>query len=82
MTAKDIVRIGILNDIVSRMSDEDRRNYILLTDSNEVRKTLASHDAKLDEIIRRSSWTKSFASDVGANVLTNAVFLLLAKLLK
>jgi hypothetical protein len=82
MTAKDIVRMGILNDIVSRMSDEDRRNYILLTDSNEMKKTLAIHDAKLDEIIRRSSWTKSFASDVGANVLTNAVFLLLAKLLK
>lgn len=86
MNVSDIVRMEIMSGILERMSDEDKRDYILLTSGNDTRdkvlNAINAQDTKLDEIIKRSSWSKSFLSDVGANVLTNGVFLIISKLLK
>lgn len=82
MTAGDIVRQRIIADIVSRMSDDERRDYILYTQGNEMRNALERQDAKLDEITRRTSWARSFTSDLGANAVSYAAFLLLSRFLK
>lgn len=86
MSMNDIVRLKILTDMLSGMSDEDRRTYLLLTsqkeEQNKIRQDINIQNDKLDQLIRRTSWTQSFLSDVGANVLTNAAFLLLAKVFK
>jgi hypothetical protein len=82
----DMVRLKILNDMLSSMSDEDRRTYAILSsqkdDHGMMQQEIRSHGEKLDELIQRTSWTKTFLSDVGANVITNAAFLLVAKLFK
>ena len=82
MTTKDIVRRQIIADIVSRMSDDDRRDYILYTQGEQVRNALDRQDAKLDEITRRTSWARGFTSDLGANAVSYAAFLLITRLLK
>ena len=86
MTMNDILRFKILNDILSNMSDEDKRTYIILSsqkdDYGRIRNDINLQEEKLDELIKRTSWAKSFLSDVGANVVTNAAFLILAKLFK
>ena len=51
-------------------------------DTGRLEEAIARQDEKLDELVRRTSWLRSFVSDVGANVVTNTMFLLLAKLLK
>ena len=86
MTFNDIVRLQILNDVLHSMDEKDKRDYIaMLAQDNRQKRLEASLDAqhqKLDELIGRTSWTKSFLSDVSANVLTNAAFLILAKIIK
>ena len=86
MSINDMVRLKILNDVLSGMSDEDRRTYLILSSQKEdygkMRNDINYQSEKLDELIRRTSWTKSFLSDVGANVVTNAAFLLITKLFK
>ena len=86
MNMNDMVRLKILNDVLSNMSEEDRRTYIILSSQKEenarMQQELIGQNDKLDKLISRTSWTQSFLSDVGANVLTNAAFLLIAKLFK
>lgn len=85
MKAKEMVRLRVLNDMLDGMSDEDRRTILLLSqkeDTSRLEEAIARQDEKLGELVRRTSWSRSFVSDVGANVVTNTMFLLLAKLLK
>ena len=86
MKTNDIVRLKILNEMLSGMSEEDRRTYIILSSQKDgiekMSQQIGSYNEKLDELIGRTSWTKSFLSDVGANVVTNAAFLVLSKLFK
>ena len=86
MSMNDIVRLKVLSDILDNMSDEDRRTYLIMSsqkeDSERLRQNINIQDEKLNELIQRTSWTKSFLSDVGANVVTNAAFLLISKLFK
>ena len=85
MKANDVVRLKILNDMLQEMSEEDRRTYVIMSFQNDnarIMQELAGQGEKLDELVKRTSWTKSFLSDVGANVITNAAFLLVSKLFK
>ena len=81
-----MVRLKILADMLSSMSDEDRRTYLVLSSQKEdygrIRNDIDFQGEKLDELVRRTSWTKSFLSDVGANVLTNTAFLIFSKLFR
>ena len=86
MSMNDIVRLKVLSDMLSNMSEEDRRTYLIMSSQNEsqgrIERAAAMQDEKLDEIIKRTSWGRSFLSDVGANVVTNTAFLLLSRLFK
>ena len=86
MNVNDMVRLKILNDVLSNMSDEDRRTYLMLSSQKEERERMDQHlnvqDEKLNKLIGRTSFGKSFLSDISANVVTNAAFLLIAKLVK
>jgi hypothetical protein len=73
----------ILNDVLENMSDEDKRGYILLLSGQKnIGDSIEEQNQTLEELIKRTSWTKNFLSDVGANMITNVAFLLLAKLWK
>lgn len=73
----------ILNDVLENMSDEDKRGYILLLSGQKnIGESIEEQNQTLEELIKRTSWTKNFLSDVGANMITNVAFLLLAKLWK
>lgn len=83
MNVNDIVRMKILNDVLENMSDEDKRGYILLLSGQKnIGESIEEQNQTLEELIKRTSWTKNFLSDVGANMITNVAFLLLAKLWK
>lgn len=47
-----------------------------------MRQALERQDAKLDEIASRTSWGRTLVTDLAANSISYAAFLLLSRLLK
>ena len=86
MTNNDIVRLEILNRILSRMSEEDRRDYIIFMNDknhNEIMTALSNQSKQLNRVVEKvekQSWVSSFGSDVLANVTTNTAWWLFSKL--
>lgn len=72
----DAVRRLILLDVISRMSDEEKRNCVqMLTkqrEHQEVMEALQRQGVQIDQIAQNNNWKTDFLSDVGANLLTDS----------
>jgi len=87
MKTRDIVRGKIITDTLSRMSDDDRRDYILMLDRDhrEVMEALSRQQDLIVNIARRverQNWYVDFGSDLLANFTTDALIWLGKRLLK
>ena len=83
MTFNDVVRMRILNDILSGMSEEEKRDYVLLSNHDDVMAAFDRQDAVIRRVaqkVENQTWLTSFGSDVLANVTTNTAWWLFAKL--
>ena len=84
-----IARRMLLERIYDKMTDEDKRTFVLMTmqdkSANDIMQAIQQNQQHLQRIVQhidRDKWYVAFGSDVAANVLTTAGFWLLQKLFK
>ena len=85
MDVREYVRRKVLSDIVSKMSDEDKRAYMLMcnTDNHqEVMQALQSQQEQLKHIAKQGGFWRDFASNVAGNAAFDGAVYLASKLLK
>ena len=85
MNAREYMRRKVLSDIVSKMSDEDKRAYMLMcnTDSHqEVMQALQSQQEQLKHIANQGNFWRDFASNVAGNAAFDGAVYLASKLIK
>ena len=76
----------ILENIFNKMSDDEKRlffQYALFSQGhNETVSLLRQQDERLRRIEQNQNWKVDFLSDVGANLLTDTLWILGKKLLR
>ena len=84
-----IARRMLLERIYDKMTDEEKRLFVLMTMQNksndEILKAIQKNQQHLEHLVEkadRDKWYVAFGSDVAANVLTTSAFWLLGKLFK
>lgn len=89
MNAKDYMRYQLLQDILQKMSPEERQVYMVNEFRNrqhqEVMDAIHAQDRQIAQIIdksKNSNWLTSFTSDVLANFTSTGILWLGSKLLK
>jgi len=88
MNNRELLRLKLLSDTLSKMSDEEKKQYLqLMSNDNqrEVLQALKGQQSQLDYISKQvgsQSWLRDFASDVGANFLTDGIIWVGSRLLK
>ena len=86
MSVGDIVRQRILKDILDKMTDEERRDYILLSsisqEKSEIMSMLAEQGQKIDIISKKQSWLNDFSANIAANAAFETLIYLGSKILK
>ena len=82
MTAKEYV----LQRILDRMTEKERRDYLLLStmsrDRDDVLSAINEQGAKLDIISRKQSWLNDFSANIAANASWDALIYIASRLLK
>lgn len=82
----DAVRRLILLDIISRMSDEEKKQCVQMFSQQhghqEVMNALQQQGVQLDQILKNQDWKTDFLSDVGANFFTDGVLWLGSRLFR
>ena len=85
MTATEMLRQKILNDIVSKMSDEERREYLLLSsisrEHNDVIAIIKEQGENIDVIKRKQSWLSDFSANITANATWDALVFIGSRLI-
>ena len=83
--ADALMRRKMLEEIYGRMTDEEKRLFVMMTMQNrsndEILQAIQQHLEHLVEHVDRDRWYTAFGSDVAANVLTTSAFWLLGKLI-
>ena len=85
MNTREYMRRKVLSDIVSKMSDEDKRAYMLMcnTDSHqEVMQALQSQQEQLKHIANQGNFWRDFASNVAGNAAFDGAVYLASKLIR
>lgn len=88
MNNRELLRLKLLSDTLSKMSDEEKKQYLqLMSNDNqrEVLQALKGQQSQLEYISKQvgsQSWLRDFASDVGANFLTDGIIWVGSRLLK
>ena len=89
MTAKDYMRYQLLQDILQKMTPEERQAYIVNASKQkqhqELLDAIHARDGQIDRIAKKvenQNWLTSFTSDVLANFTSAGVLWLGSKLLK
>jgi len=88
MNYRELLRLKLLSDTLSKMSDEEKKQYLqLMSNDNqrEVLQALKGQQSQLDYISKQvgsQSWLRDFASDVGANFLTDGIIWVGSRLLR
>ena len=84
-----IARRMLLERIYDKMTDEEKRLFVLLSMQNrsndEILQAIQQNQQRLQQLVEhanRDKWYVAFGSDVAANVLTNSASWLLGKLFK
>ena len=84
-----IARRMLLERIYDKMTDEEKRLFVLMTMQNksndEILQAIQKNQQHLEHLVEkadRDRWYTAFGSDVAANVLTTSAFWLLGKLFK
>ena len=84
-----IARRMLLERIYDKMTDEEKRLFVLMTMQNksndEILQAIQKNQQHLEHLVDkadRDKWYVAFGSDVAANVLTTSAFWLLGKLFK
>jgi hypothetical protein len=82
-----VARRMLLERIYDKMSDEEKRLFVLMTMQNksndEILRAIQQNQQHLERLVEhadRDRWYTAFGSDVAANVLTTSAFWLLGKL--
>lgn len=82
-----VARRMLLEHIYDKMSDEEKRLFVLMTMQNksndEILRAIQQNQQHLERLVEhadRDRWYVAFGSDVAANVLTTSAFWLLGKL--
>lgn len=82
-----VARRMLLERIYDKMSDEEKRLFVLMTMQNksndEILRAIQRNQQHLERLVEhadRDRWYTAFGSDVAANVLTTSAFWLLGKL--
>lgn len=82
-----VARRMLLERIYDKMSDEEKRLFVLMTIQNksndEILRAIQRNQQHLERLVEhadRDRWYTAFGSDVAANVLTTSAFWLLGKL--
>lgn len=82
-----VARRMLLERIYDKMSDEEKRLFVLMTIQNksndEILRAIQQNQQHLERLVEhadRDRWYTAFGSDVAANVLTTSAFWLLGKL--
>ena len=83
------MRRKLLEDAYDRMTDEEKRLFVMMTMQNkgndEILRAIRQNQQHLERLVEhadRERWYTAFGSDVAANVLTTAGFWALEKLFK
>jgi len=89
MNTNVLARRVLLERLYDKMSDEDKRTFVLMTMQNksaaEILQAIQQNQQHLQHLVEkadRDRWYTAFGSDVAANVLTTAGFWLLGKIFK
>ena len=88
MNYRELLRLKLLSDTLSKMSDEEKKQYLqLMSNDNqqEVLQALKGQQSQLEYISKQvgsQSWLRDFASDVGANFLTDGIIWIGSRLLR
>ena len=82
MKTTDLARQKIIQDILNRMTDEERRAYLIFNGQNELMSAIKEQDKKLDEISKKQSWLNDFSANIAANAAFDALVYIGAKLFK
>ena len=85
MDVREYMRRKVLSDIVSKMSDEDKRAYMLMcnTDNHqEVMQALQSQQEQLTHIAKQGGFWRDFASNVAGNAAFDGAVYLASKLIR
>ena len=82
-----IARRMLLERIYDKMSDEEKRIFLMLSMQNknddEILRVIQQNQQHLEHLVEhaeKDKWYVAFGSDVAANVLTSSAFWLLGKL--
>jgi len=82
-----LARRMLLERIYDKMTDEEKRIFVLLSMQNksnkEILQAIQQNQQHLEHLVEhadRDRWYTAFGSDVAANVLTTSAFWLLGKL--
>ena len=84
---KALARRMLLERIYDKMSDEEKRIFLMLSMQNksddEILRAIQQNQQHLEHLVEhaeKDKWYVAFGSDVAANVLTSSAFWLLGKL--
>lgn len=84
-----LMRRQLLEKIYDRMTDEDKRIFVLLTMQNrstqEIMQALQQQHAQINRMadkIEKQNWYTDFGSDVAANIFTDGLIWLARRLFR
>ena len=85
--AEALMRRKLLEEMYDRMTDEEKRTFVLMTmqnkSANDIMQAIQQNQQHLEHLVEhadRDRWYTAFGSDVAANVLTTSAFWLFGKL--
>lgn len=86
---KEMMRRKLLEDMYDRMTDEEKRTFVMLTmqdkSHEEIMKAIGSQRAQIERMakkVERQNWYTDFGSDVAANFFTDGIIWLVRKLVR
>ena len=86
MTANEIVRKRIIDGILERMTDQEMRDYLILStisrEHDEVMNAINEQGKQIDIISRKNSWLYDFSANISANAVFNTLLYLGSRLIQ
>jgi len=86
MDYRAMMRRKLLEQIYDKMSDEEKRTFVQLTmqdkDHVEIMQALQEQRNMLESIDKKQNWAVDFGSDVAANLFTDGLIWLGARLFR